>query len=71
MIKFVQSKKDNKILCKQGRKIIAYIGETEKQGYYYAFGKPSGQYCNIYFYGNHKKLTLEEAKNRVVENMEA
>jgi hypothetical protein len=38
MIKFIQ--KDNKVLCKKDNRIIAFIFE-DKNGFNYAFGKPS------------------------------
>lgn len=67
MIKFIQ--KDNKVLCKKDNRIIAFIFE-DKNGFNYAFGKPSQIGGYIAFYGNNKPLTLEDAKNRILESIQ-
>lgn len=66
MIKIV--KKDNKYLFKKQNKIIAFIFE-DKNGFNYAFGTPSQLGGYIAFYGNNKKLSFEDAKNRVLERI--
>lgn len=67
MIKFIQ--KDKRILCKDGNKIIAFVDYNEKNGYSYAFGKPSQIGGYISFYSNGNPFTLEEAKNRILERI--
>ena len=67
MIKIV--KKDNKYLFKKQNKIVAFIFEN-KNGFNYAFGKPSQQGGYIAFSsGTDKKFTFEDAKNRVMERI--
>lgn len=68
MIKIVKNK-DNKYLFKKGNKILAFIFEN-KNGWNYAFGKPSQQGEYITFTsGTNEKFTFEYAKNRVLEQI--
>jgi len=67
MIKFI--KKDNKILCKKDNKIVAFIEYNKKDGFSYAFGKPSQKGGYISFYSSHEPFTIDEAKSRILERI--
>lgn len=67
--KFYNENNRYREFIKKDNKIIAYITlDKYTKGYQYAFGKPSDN-GNISFYGNNKSLTLEQARNRVFENL--
>jgi hypothetical protein len=54
---------------KKGNKIIAYITlNNVNKGYEYTFGKPSDN-GNITFSSSHEPFTLEQARDRVFENL--
>ncbi len=56
-----------KQLIKSGNRIKGFIWECSKNGWSYAFGKPSAP-SYIAFYGNNAPLTESEARQRV-ENL--
>ena len=67
--KFYNENNRYREFIKKDNKIIAYITlDNIQKGYQYTFGKPSDN-GNISFYGNNKPLTLEQARDRVFENL--
>lgn len=78
-LKFVECSEDycrknyleRRLLCKVNNKVEAFITYDSKNGFSYAFGKPSqGSYLS--FSGkNGERLTLEECKDRVTEVLQS
>ena len=67
--KFYNENNRYREFIKKDNKIIAYITlDNIQKGYQYIFGKPS-DYGNISFYGSNKPITLEQARDRVFENL--
>ena len=65
-------KKNNETIVKKGNKILGYVSKV-KNGYGYAFGKPS-DYSSLVFSkdvkGNEKGYTEDEALDKLTKQLE-